>query len=156
MFDLLALAAAALTPCPVERAHYILRDHPDVTADFRSVARDPDWPSGLALGVHHTASGRTFWWLPWNGGSDGLQNVASTGDVTAKGWHPPDPDGGPRPFGDRHYIGTDAAYHILNRVPNRGEPAPAHMLFPDSAGSQDHVFVARQFFDLAGCRPKSG
>lgn len=156
MFDLLALAAASLTSCPVERAHYVLRDHPGLTADFRSVARSPDWPSGLALGVHHTASGRTFWWLPWNGGSDGLQNVASTGDVTARGWHPPDPDGGPRPYGDRHYIGTDATYRILSGAPRRGEPAPAHMLFPDSAGSQDRVFVARQFFDLVGCRSRGG
>ncbi len=156
MFTLFVLAAAVRTSCPVERAHYVLRGHPDVTADFRPVATTRDWPSGLALGIRNGDSSQTSWWVPWNGGSDGLQHVASTEDVTARGWHLPDPDGGPRPFGDRQYLGLDATYSILGDVPRRGTPAPAHMLFPDSAGSQDRVFVARQFFDLAGCRANVG
>src|SRR5947209_683805 len=110
MVGLIALAAASTAQCPVEHAHYVLRNNPAVTAYFRDVDSGSDWPSRLALAVHDAGSGKTFWWLPWLGGTDGLQNVASTNDVTRSGWRPPNPDGGPRPYGDRQYIGTDAAY----------------------------------------------
>src|SRR4051812_37596775 len=109
MVGLFALAAASMTQCSIERAHYVLRHNPDVTAHFRTIHSGPDWPSGLALAVHHKSSGKTFWWLPWAGGTDGLQNVASTQDVTKPGWRPPSPNGGPRPYGNRQYVGTDAA-----------------------------------------------
>jgi hypothetical protein len=143
--------AAASTVCPVEQARYALRHDKNVTAYFHPVESGPDWPSRIALAVHHRNTGRTFWWLPWNGGSSGLQNVASTEDVTAKGWRAPNPDGGPRPFGNRQYIVTDSSYSIISHVPARGDRAPAHMLFPDSAGSRDPAFSKRQFFDLVGC-----
>jgi hypothetical protein len=156
MIGLFVLGAASLAACPVDRARYVLRHDPDVTASFRAVDSGPEWPSGLALAIHYRKSGKTFWWLPWNGGSDGLQNIASTGDVTASDWHPPSPDGGPRPYGNRQYLGTDAAYNLIDHVPRTGEPAPAHMLFPDSAGSQDRAFAARQFFDIVGCAAKRG
>ena len=152
MIGVLAFAAVTTASCPVEQAHYVLRHNPGVTASFRPVDSGPDWPSHVALGVHYEASGATFWWLPWNGGSNGLQNIASTEDVTVKGWRPPSPDGGPRPYGDRHYIGTDGAYELINHVPKLGDAAPAHMLFPDSGGSGDIAFRNRQFFDLVGCR----
>ena len=155
MIGLLAFAAATIASCPVDRAQYILRHNPDVTAYFRPVDSGPEWPSGIALAIHHKKSGKTFWWLPWNGGTDGLQNVASTEDVTAKGWQAPSPDGGPRPYGNRQYLGADAAYNLIGHVPNRGEPAPAHMLFPNSAGSGDEAFLTKEFFDLVGCL-KSG
>lgn len=151
MIGLFALAAASMSACPVERAHYVLRHNPSVTAYFRKVDRGPDWPSGLALAVHHRGSGKTFWWLPWSGGTDGLQNVASTEDVTKSGWRPPNPDAGPRPYGNRQYLGTDAAYNILSGWLRRGSIAPAHMLFPDSAGAHDTVFPTKQFFDLVTC-----
>jgi len=152
MIGVLAFAAATTASCPVEQAHYVLRHTPGVTAYFRPVDSGPDWPSHVALGVHYEASGATFWWLPWNGGSNGLQNIASTEDVTVKGWRPPSPDGGPRPYGDRHYIGTDGTYKLINHVPKLGDAAPAHMLFPNSGGSRDVAFRNRQFFDLVGCR----
>jgi hypothetical protein len=147
---------AAATQCTVENARYTPRHDPDVTAYFRPVDSGPEWPSNVALAIHHRQSGKTFWWLPWNGGTDGLQHVASTEDVMLKGWQPPNPDGGPRPYGDRQYIGTDAAYDLIDRVPRRGDPAPAHMLFPDSAGAHDPVFPRKQFFDLVSCQAKGG
>jgi len=128
MIGLFALAAASLIQCPVERAHYALRHDPNVTAHFRTVDSGPGWPSGLALAVHHKDTGQTFWWLPWDGGTDGMQNVASTEDVTKRNWRPPDPDGGPRPYGDRQYFGTDAAYNVLSNGLRRGTLAPAHMI----------------------------
>ena len=151
MLGLLALAASSVSQCPVERAQYVLRHHPRWTAHYRQVVSGPDWPSDLALAIHDQKSGDTSWWLPWNGGTDGLQNIASTEDVTAKGWHAPDPDGGPRPQGNRQYIGFDAAYDLIGGVPRRGDPAPAHMLFPDSAGSGDKTFGWKTFFDLVDC-----
>ena len=152
VLGLLAFVAAVVAPCPVERAQYVLRHHPDWTASYRGVDSGSDWPSGLALAIHRRTSGETTWWLPWNGGTDGLQHIASTEEVTAKGWKPPSPDGGPRPQGDRQYLGFDAAYDLIDRVPRVGDPAPSHMLFPNSAGAGDKTFGWRGFFDLVGCR----
>ncbi|WP_294257738.1 hypothetical protein [uncultured Sphingomonas sp.] len=153
MLGLILLAAAATAPCPVERARYVLRHHPDWTAAYRPVDSGSDWPSGIALAVHRRSTQETFWWLPWQGGTDGLQNIASTEDVTAPDWRPPDPDGGPRPQGNRQYLGFDADYNLIDRVPRRGDPAPAHMLFPNAAGAGDRVFDWKDFFDLSGCSP---
>lgn len=155
MFGLLVLAASTVTQCPVERAHYVLRHHPDWTAEFREVDSGADWPSGVALAIHNGKTKETFWWLPWNGGTDGLQNVASTTDVTAKGWKPPSPDGGPRPQGNRQYLGFTAGYDLISSVPRRGEIAPSHMLFPNSAGARDEAFGWKDFFDLVTC-PANG
>ena len=154
MLGLLALAATSVVPCPVERAQYVLRHHSDWTAYYRQVDSGQDWPNGLALAIHDRRSGKTSWWLPWNGGTDGLQNIASTEDVTTKGWRSPDPDGGPRPQGNRQYLGFDAAYDLFGRVPRRGDPAPSHMLFPDSAGAGDQTFGWKDFFDLVSCSGK--
>jgi len=154
MIGLLAFAAVTVASCTVEQAQYVQRHNPGVTAYFRPIDSGLDWPSRIALAVHYAGSGKTFWWLPWNGGSNALQNVASTEDVTVEGWQPPSPDGGPRPYGNRQYIGTDATYKLINHVPKRGEAAPAHMLFPDSGGSRDTAFLNRQFFDLVGCRKR--
>lgn len=151
VLGLFALAAASMAPCTVERARYAMRHHPDWTAYFRLVDSGPEWPSALALAVHDRKSGHTNWWLPWNGGTDGLGNVASTLDVTAKGWRPPSPDGGPRPHGNRQYLGFDAHYDIIEDVPRRDHLAPSHMLFPDSAGSGDGAFGFKAFFDLVAC-----
>jgi len=152
MIGVFTFAAAIMASCPVEQARYVLRHNPSVTAYFSSVDSGPDWPSDIALAVQHTELGKTFWWLPWNGGSNGLQNVASTVDVSARGWQPPSPDGGPRPYGNRQYVGTDLAYNLINHVPKRGERAPAHMLLRDAAGTKDTAFLDREFFDLVGCR----
>lgn len=156
MFGLLALAASTVAHCPVERAQYKLRHHPDWTAYYHEVDSGPDWPSGIALAIHNRRSGATSWWLPWNGGTDGMQNVASTEDVTRKGWKPPSPDGGPRPQGNRQYLGFTAAYDLIPRVPRRGETAPSHMLFPNSAGAGDKAFGWKDFFDLVSCSGNGG
>src|SRR3712207_9425205 len=119
MFWLLTFAAAVAVECRAENAHYALRHDPAVSAYFRKVDSGPAWPSGLALAVHSRKSGRTSWWLPWNGGTDNLQNVASTTPVTAPGWRPPSPDGGPRPYGDRQLLSMDAAYNIMRSEARR-------------------------------------
>lgn len=151
MIAALALAAAALAGCPVEEARYVLRHRPAVTIAFRAVDTGSDWPSGVALAVHDARSARTSWWLPSIGGTNGLEYVVSTTDVTAPGYRPPSLDGGPRPEGSRTIVMTDARYDIVDDVPRRGQAAPAHLLFPNSAGSTDLTFHDKQFFDLAGC-----
>lgn len=162
MAIVLAATVAATVACPSEHAHYILRGAPQVTARFTKVDSGPDWPSGLALATTFGATGNTYWWLPWNGGTDGKQNVASTTDVAAPGWRPPSPDDGPRPHGDLEYLGADASYTILDGVPEAGKPAPAHFMLAglgrrlygpgygdpeDEPGSTD----TKQFFDLVEC-----
>jgi hypothetical protein len=151
MIGLLALAAISTAGCPAERAHYVLRGWPDVTAYFRAVDSGDAWPSQLALAIHSKESGKTTWWVPWQGGTDGRTNIASTTDVLKPDWRPPNPDDGPRPHGDRLFITTDAAYKIMGGIPRRGEAAPVHMLNPNAGGSRDDIFPVRQFFDLVRC-----
>lgn len=158
----LLLAAAASLSCPVEQAHYVMRATPGVTADFRPIDSGADWPSGLAFRLHIGASGRSYWFLPWGGGSDGRQNLASTIDVDMPGWRPPSPDGGPRPVGDVAYIATDTTYHLIDRIPHRGDIAPAHILLPDLRDAlwyrtppDRRDSTPRQFFDLTACRRDS-
>ena len=55
MIELFALAAASLFRCSVERAHYVLRRNRNVMAYIKDVDSGLDWPSGLALAVHHGA-----------------------------------------------------------------------------------------------------
>ena len=105
--------------------------------------------------LHVGATGRIYWWVPWNGGTDGQQNLASTTDVTRPGWRPPNPDDGPRPLGDVDFISTDAGYNLWDHVPVRGGPAPAHFLISNLREAlwyrtpyNKRDGTARQFFDL--------
>ena len=160
MLGVLTLAAVT-AHCPIERAHYSLRTAPAITASFRDVAPDAqDWPAHLAFGVTDAKSGRTFWFLPWPGGTDDLQNLASTKDVTAPGWRPPSPDDGPRPLGDLQLVITDAAYSVIDDIPRAGGVAPAHILVPELGDRLWHgvmngdfvrVVAPKQFFDLVRC-----
>lgn len=150
------LITAAVTACPAEKAVYALRTEPGVTARFEAVERAADWPSGLALRID--SHGHRYWFLPWAGGTDGAQNLASTQDPTRPGWTPPSPDGGPRPLGNLQYLGFDATYRLFETLPERGKPAPVHVLLPtlDDAlrhpkSDQPRDSIPRQFFDLVAC-----
>jgi len=148
----IALALAAAVTCPVENAHYHLRHMDKVTLTFTPVAASRDWPSGVALAVHNSWSHHTNYFLPWNGGNDGRQNVAHTTDVTQPDFNLPSPDGGPGRLGDMVYIAADAGYNILDEIPKKGAAAPAHILLSDLSDSdwKDDATV-KQFFDLDGC-----
>jgi hypothetical protein len=148
--------SAAFITCPIEDARYALRTEPSVAARFLRVDSGPDWPQGLALRLDF--HGRREWFLPWNGGSDGRQNMSSIPDPTTPGWKPPSPDGGPRPLGDFEYVGLDATYLLLEAAPKPGSVAPAHFLLPhlDDAlrhppGDRPRDSIPRQFFDLVAC-----
>lgn len=145
------LAVGLLAECPAENAQYVLRHAPEISARFRAVDSGRNWPSNLAFEVYNHKLHETSWWLPWPGGTDNLQNIASTTDPTTKDWKPPAPDGGPRPLGDRQYLGMDADYDVINDIPHRGKPAPAHSLIPEAGSSHDHTFPEKQFFDLVRC-----
>lgn len=162
MLASLLMMAAAAAACPVEQAEYRLRDQP--ATSLRFIARDtgPDWPSDLLARIDVAGSGHRYWWLPWDGGSDGRQHLASTRDPAAPGWASPNPDdGGTRTLGNVDYIATDADYRLLERVPRQGDAAPAHILLPDlgealwyrrdPAHVADGDRVARQFFDFSRC-----
>lgn len=137
--------------CPVDRSNYIMRHHADISMRFVKVDSGPDWPSNLAMVVSPSSLGNKSWWLPWNGGTDGLQNIASTTDVTKPSWKAPSAEGGSRPYGDRQYIGMKSDYNLIDHAPVLGEPAPAHILLPSSGGAGDSSFPWRDFFDLVSC-----
>jgi hypothetical protein len=156
---MMAAMAANLESCKVEDAVYQQRSAPSITASFRQVESSSEWPSGVALKMHFGESGRTYWWLPWNGGSNGKQNLASTTDVTAVGWKLPGvEDVKGRPLGDVSYMGMDAKYNIIHAVPKRGELAPAHFHVPDLSQAlwyrtppDKRDANSGQFFDLVSC-----
>src|SRR3569833_1194366 len=102
-----ALAAPAAQPvCRIEDARYQQRFAPAITARFQDVNSGRDWPAHVALLIHVGTTNRSYWWLPFNGGTNGEQNLASTTDVTAPGWTVPSPDDGrQRPLGDVSYLG---------------------------------------------------
>ena len=156
MIGFVLLAVGLVAQCPTQNAHYVLRHTPEISARFRPVDSGPNWPSNLAFEVYDHKLGKVSWWLPWLGGTDNLQNIASTTDVTVRGWQPPDPDGGPRPQGNREYLGMDADYNVINDVPYRGKPAPVHILIPEAGSSHDQTFPAKQFFDLMSCSEADG
>ncbi len=148
----IALALAVAAVCPVEKAQYTLRHMPGVTLSFIPITASRDWPSGIAMVEHSADTGHTYYFLPWQGGSDDQTNVTHTTDVTQPDFQLPSPDGGPGRLGDMEYIATDAGYDIINHAPVRGDPAPAHILISglsDSSWRQDSV--AKAFFDFDGC-----
>lgn len=163
MIGLIVLAATSIS-CPVEKAVYTLRTAPQYTAEFRDVASGSDWPTGIAFGVRSAITNRSYWWLPGIPGSSGLKFMYSTTDVEAKTWKAPSADGGPRPLGELGYISTDASYRVLDDIPKRDAPAPAHLLFATLGGvlwygnfmiNQPRERPPTQFFDLTDCRPVS-
>ncbi len=150
----IALALAAAAVCLVENAHYSLRHTPGVTLSFVPVKTSRDWPSGIAMAEHLDASDHTNYFLPWQGGTDGRENVAYTTDVTKPDFRLPSPDGGPGRLGDMEYIATDAGYEIIDHVPARGDPAPAHILISGLSNSTWRPdSIVKAFFDLDGCKP---
>jgi hypothetical protein len=155
MIAALLLAAAAPAACPVEQARYALRADPAVTARFHAVRTNVDWRSGLVLEIRIGKSGRSYWMLPWNGGTDERLHVR---------WIQP-PGGGPRipdaTVGhDLDFFSTDSDYAFQPAIPVRGGKAPAHVLLPDlgralwmltESGRRD--YAPKSFFDLARCAP---
>jgi hypothetical protein len=159
VLPLILMALASAPTCQVENARYQLRTAPSVTADFRSVDSGPDWPAHLAMRLHVGASGRDYWFLPWNGGTDGRAHMASTTDVTSPAWKAPSPDSASqRPLGDFDYVGTDASYLVIEGTPEQGDAAPGHMLISNlndalwhQTSSDRRDAVPTQFFDLVAC-----
>lgn len=164
---LLAMAAAAamamdLQTCKVEDAVYRQRGS-SISATFIPVNSGPDWPASLALKMHVGDSGRSYWWLPFSGGSNGRQHLASTTDVTAPGWRPPSgEDGRARPLGDVGYVAMDASYNITGAPLQRGGLAPAHFHIPDLRSAlwyrtppDRRDGESGQFFDLVSCTDRN-
>jgi len=146
------MLAGALTNCPVERADYRLRGAQTATARFLAVPQDENWTTGLALRVRVAASGRDYWFLPWEGGTDMRTNLAWVREANA-----PRPDQPLRRDLEMH--ATDAAWNLLPSVPRLGGTAPAHLLIPDLSRliwtSADRDVLERNFFDLTACRPSA-
>ncbi len=156
---LLTLAAAALSaPCPAERAQYRQRTAPTVTARFIPVASGRDWHAGVALAIHFKDSGRTRYFLPWNGGTNGLLYATLLSvDPTLRSWQPPAEgriNGRSRDF---MYLGFDGAYKVLPAVPHRRQAAPVHFILPEASDALWHDINDRrermpiQMFDLVRC-----
>ena len=145
------LLASATSVCPIEKAQYQLRGDPMVTASFHPVPRSDDWRTGLALRVHVRKSGRSYWFLPWQGGTDGRINLAWVREKRS-----PIPYQGVRR--DLEFVTADKTYDIDAEIPALGKQAPAHMLIPDlgrlawhATTNSERDNIARAFFDLSGC-----
>jgi hypothetical protein len=152
----LLLAAAPPATCPVERARYEMRARPSITARFHRVVKTEDWRTGLALEIRIGASGRTYWFLPWNGGTNGKTNVRWVQELNSILMEETALDS------DLDFFSTDAAYVFHGVVPTAGDAAPAHLFLPDlgyalwyrTPGNRRDS-AERSFFDLTDCAPPS-
>lgn len=146
------LLAASMAQCSVVDARYELRGNPSVTAKFISVPRSGDWQTGLALKVSVKESARSYWFLPWQGGTDGRTNLAWVKEKNSQ-----IPSRSSRQ--DFEFFTTNVTYDILDEVPEAGDVAPAHMFLPDLANLIRHSTpidpdrIGRAFFDLRACEP---
>lgn len=145
------LLAAAVGTCPVEDAEYRLRGTADVTARFYAVQKSVDWNSGLAFRVHVARSGRSYWFLPWQGGTDGRTNLAWVKERSA-------PIQLQSERRDLQFFAMDASYAIAAAIPKQGQPAPDRILIPDlsrliwtSTTDPNREDIPRAFFDLTTC-----
>ena len=143
--------AASIASCTVENARYGLRGAPGVTARFYTVQSTPDWPTGLALGVRVAKTGRSYWFLPWQGGTDQKTNLAWVRESNSPARLQP-------VRRDMEMFATDASYNLHAQVPRLHEIAPVHMLLPGlshlawySTTDVHRDSLPRAFFDLTGC-----
>lgn len=150
LFVATALLAAAT--CPTERADYRLSADPSITARFHGVARSEDWPNGVALQVRFGKTSRSYWFIPWQGGTDGRTNMAWVREASA-------PIEGQAVRRDVEVFTTDSRYAIDAAVPMAGQPAPAHILLPDlghltwyGTPGDKRDSAPRAFFDFVACR----
>lgn len=147
----LLLLASATASCSVEAAQYRLRDDGTVTARFYRVRATEDWRTGLALRIHVGKSGRSYWFLPWKGGTNDQINLAWVREKNAYFQ-------GQSLRQDMEYFETDRAYRFIHEVPKVGSPAPAHLLLPHlgefawySTSHLQHDSIPKAFFDRIGC-----
>ena len=155
MIGLGLLAVAAVHMCAVANARYVLRSNPGVTLHFENAPINDDWPQGVVVAVHGVKTGRTSYWLPWYGGTDGGRHIRGTALLDRS----KDLEAQRRVErrGDLDFFFLDSRYRFLSSLPKRGSAAPAHLLIPnldlwyffDAAGQRDDS--PRAFFDLVGC-----
>jgi len=151
MLPVLLLLASAVHPCPVEAAQYRLRDGSTVTARFYHVPSTQDWPTGLALRIHVGKSGRSYWFLPWQGGTDDKVNLAWVREKHTSFEGQPIRE-------DMEYFQTDLDYRFIHSVPHAGGPAPARLFLPDlrkiswyRTAVDRRDGIPKAFFDLTSC-----
>lgn len=152
------LAVAVFASCTIDGATYTQRGS-DITIQFQPVAAGPEWPSRLAAKISFGTARPAQWWLAWHGGSAGGEFLASTTDINAASWKPPDPDdAAARPRGDILLIAADAGYIVRREALTVGTAAPAYLLIPKMRelawyGSDEtgRAQESGQFFDLTGC-----
>ena len=114
--------------CPLEAAHYVVRDEQGVTAGFRVQG------ARLFFFVHAAGQDSTQWFLP---GSKG--RLISTGDITLPGWRVD----GPSPVGALDYSATDEnGGKLVDFYFHTGAPAPAHILIPRLQDVLHYGFVS--------------
>lgn len=150
---LAALLATVTVACPTERAQYRLSSDASVTAEFFPVPRTADWAGGVALRVRFGKTGRSYWFVPWQGGTDGRTNMAW---VRERG----DPIAGQSVREGIEIVTTDADHRIHEAIPRATRPAPRHILllglrtltwYRTPHDRRDDA--RRGFFDRTGCRP---
>jgi hypothetical protein len=151
-----APAPAPAAACAAERAHYVLRGHRALTADFVNVGRTEGWLTALALRIHSSETRRDYWFmLSW--GSSGQITLASTTDPGARNWRPSPEDGGGGPVIDMPYFQADADFDFYLEGPQIGDPAPRYILIPDLAETLQRMpageSVPFTFFQLSRCDP---
>ncbi|MBA14823.1 MAG: hypothetical protein CMN73_00495 [Sphingomonas sp.] len=156
MFAVIAVLLLSPAPqdagqdCPIERAQYVLRAMPTITAQFHAVPRTDQWRSGYAMEMRFEETGRRYWWLPDPGGSadnPGFYFTRGPGSAVTDN------------LGRLDFFGFDSDYTMLASIPVAGEPAPAHFLLYNmraaywygTPGDRREDAGPRSLFDFAAC-----
>jgi hypothetical protein len=155
VLSLSSITTAAPAGCPLEKAHYVIRDEQGMTAGFAS---RQDFPADVFLFVHSAIRNETAWFRPYRASGAGVTtHLASTTDIAAPDWRAD----GPKPLGDLDYSATDENGRPMPDFwLHEGTKAPAHILIPSlqdmllyGAPSDSHEGLSLAFLDFDRCDP---
>lgn len=148
-------AANFSTPsCNYGRSTYQHVEEPSWRITFTPLDRRASL-SDMALHLVGPGANASYWFV-YDGGSAPAVALISTTDVTARGWTPPQPEGGVRPLGSLWVYAMDASMRISFEIPKLRAVPPMYLFVPELSealrGSSPRHNLRPGIFKLTGCR----
>lgn len=145
----------ATESCKLPKAHYTLSSDKRFSIVFVPIGKHEGWGSDIALRID--TKGNPSYWFLFDGGSARYVNMISTTDVKARGWAPPDSDGGNRPLEEMHYFAWSGEYAFDTDYPQSTTKAPDRIFLPDLSEAMwyqanPRMGVKYGVFVLDGCK----
>lgn len=153
-----SLFTLSLAACPIDDARYTMRHNEHVDVTFQRVRSSASWPSGLIMKVSSRENPNAIaWFIPYQGGSSGVNSLAASSNPDEPNWSPPEQDAS-RLSADIDYALFDENYDADTQALSQNSSASAHIFIPMLADSLRHLSpprhfgeVTSQFLDLTEC-----